>query len=128
MDCIRCQTSPPVTQDKTDIQHGAGHLVHHVAEDGAHVGVTAHEVGRPVYRVDDPGGLRGQDASGPRRYTLLPDELGVGEPLPEPRDEQGLHLLVSLGHQVIGSALLAEELFWENKILQDLSDLIFFSE
>ena len=44
---------------------------------------------------------------GPRRHALLPDELGGGKPGGQARDQQLLHLLVSLRHQVVVSALLA---------------------
>ena len=77
-------------------------------ESAAHVGVAAHEVRGPVYRVNDPGGLLSQHAATARRHALLADELSVWELVAKPCDEQLLHLLVSLGHQVIGGALLAK--------------------
>ena len=104
-------------------------LVHHEAEDGAELRVAADEVGGAVYRVDDPGLLGGQGALGARRHALLADELGGGEPGGQPRDQQLLHLLVSLRHQVVVGALLADnKVFGCNLERHPDNYLIFFSE
>ena len=99
--------SPELIQNRIVDHSELDFLVHHEAEDGAELRVAADEVGGAVYRVDDPGLLRGQRAPAARRHALLADELGCGEPGGQARDQQLLHLLVSLRHQVVVGALLA---------------------